>query len=178
METAVKQRIKVLLEAKKATLNSIANGDTALKMALSRQVNGTTAISQVTISLLLSKFPDLSAEWLLRGAGDMLISSVVPTERTPRDDRENTETTTATTRQRHGNEPMDNATLTAALEQIEQLQTELAQQKEFNALQREYVADLKERIAEYQERISELKEIIHELKKAQHAATVPHAKNA
>ena len=83
MGTAVKQRIKVLLEAKKATLNSIANGDTALKMALSRQVNGTTAISQATISLLLSKFPDLSAEWLLRGAGAMLISSVVPTERRP-----------------------------------------------------------------------------------------------
>ena len=167
METAVKQRIKVLLEAKKATLNSIANGDTALKMALSRQVNGTTAISQVTISLLLSKFPDLSAEWLLRGAGDMLISSVVPTERTPRDDRETTDTTTE-----------DSSDIAAAhIEKIEQLQAELEQQKEFNALQKEYVMDLKERIAEYQERVAELKEIIHELKKAQHTVTVPHAKS-
>ena len=167
METAVKQRIKVLLEAKKATLNSIANGDTALKMALSRQVNGTTAISQVTISLLLSKFPDLSAEWLLRGAGDMLISSVVPTERTPRDDRETTDTTTE-----------DSSDIAAAhIEKIEQLQAELEQQKEFNALQKEYVINLKERISEYQDRVAELKEIIHELKKAQHTVTVPHAKS-
>ena len=167
METAVKQRIKVLLEAKKATLSSIANGDTALKMALSRQVNGTTAISQVTISLLLSKFPDLSAEWLLRGTGDMLISSVVPTERTPRDDRETTDTTTEDS----------SDTAAAYIEKIEQLQAELEQKKEFNALQKEYVIDLKERISEYQERVAELKDTIHELKKAQHTVTAPHAKS-
>lgn len=178
MDKQVKNRVKQAMDQLSISAYAIAKSCSINERTIYEQTNGSSKIGTSVLAALLAYCPQLSAEWLLRGAGDMLISSVVPTERTPRDDRENTETTTATTRQRHGNEPMDNATLTAALEQIEQLQTELAQQKEFNALQREYVADLKERIAEYQERISELKEIIHELKKAQHAATVPHAKNA
>lgn len=178
MDKDVKMRVKIAMESLGISAYSIAKSCSINERTIYEQTNGSSRIGVSAVAALLSVSPELSAEWLLRGTGEMLISSVVPTEGQPREHRENTETTTATTRQRHGNEPMGNATLTAALEQIEQLQTELAQQKEFNALQREYVADLKERIAEYQERISELKEIIHELKKAQHAATVPHAKNA
>ena len=75
METAVKQRIKDFLKSKKVSLNSISAGDVAKKMALSRQINGDTSLSHGTISLLLEKFPDLSAEWLLRGVGDMLTTA-------------------------------------------------------------------------------------------------------
>jgi hypothetical protein len=75
METAVKQRIKDFLKSKKVSLNSISAGDVAKKMALSRQINGDTSLSHGTISLLLETFPDLSAEWLLRGVGDMLTTT-------------------------------------------------------------------------------------------------------
>lgn len=173
METAVKQRIKVLLEAKKATLNSIANGDTALKMALSRQVNGTTAISQVTISLLLSKFPDLSAEWLLRGAGDMLISSVVSTEGQPREHRENTDTTTEDSSDAALKEKIEellNTTLAAYKEKIEELQYIID-------LQKDYIDGNKNTIAQLEDFIKHLKAENYELKKAQHTVTVPHAKS-
>ena len=190
METAVKQRIKVLLEAKKATLSSIANGDTALKMALSRQVNGTTAISQVTISLLLSKFPDVSAEWLLRGTGDMLISSVVPTERTPRDDRETTEQITKDQPRTNQGSTKDESTTedssdVALKEKIEELlNTTLAAYKKkieelqyIIDLQKDYIDGNKNTIAQLEDFIKHLKAENHELKKAQHTVTEPHAKS-
>mgnify|MGYP002514207481 CR=1 FL=1 len=126
--------------------------------------NGTVRHLSDTLSAnikdkISTNFLQLNINWLLTGNGEML---VVPTD-TPRDERPTTEDSSDTA--------------AAYIEKIEQLQAELEQQKEFNALQKEYVMNLKERIAEYQERVAELKEIIHELKKAQHTATVPHAKS-
>lgn len=137
--------------------------------------NGTVGHLSDTLSAnikekISTNFQQLNIDWLLTGNGNML---VVPTERTPRDDRETTEQITK-------DEPTteDSSDAAAAyIEKIEQLQAELEQQKEFNALQKEYVMDLKERIAEYQERVAELKDIIHELKKAHSSAIALHAKS-
>lgn len=167
MEKRIKERAKQALKELEISVASVAKFRGLSDRTLLDQINGSSKIGAATLEALLAYRPDLSAEWLLRGAGDMLISSVVPTETTPRDDRETTDTTTE-----------DSSDIAAAhIEKIEQLQAELEQQKEFNALQKEYVINLKERIAEYQERVAELKDTIHELKKAQHTVTVPHAKS-
>lgn len=126
--------------------------------------NGTVRHLSDTLSAnikdkISTNFLQLNINWLLTGNGEMF---VVPTD-TPRDEQPTTE---------------DSSDIAAAyIEKIEQLQAELEQQKEFNALQKEYVINLKERISEYHDRVAELKEIIHELKKAQHTVTVPHAKS-
>ncbi|MCM1034965.1 MAG: hypothetical protein NC229_01590 [Bacteroides sp.] len=71
MEEFVRQRVKDLIfTTKKISLTSIGESS-ATKMQLSRQINGNTSISLGTILLILSTFPDISAEWLLRGDGDM-----------------------------------------------------------------------------------------------------------
>lgn len=167
MEKRIKERAKKALKELEISVNELANFRQLTRSTINDQFNGNSKIGAAALEALLAYCPQLSAEWLLRGAGDMLISSIVPTEGTPRDDRETTDTTTE-----------DSSDIAAAhIEKIEQLQAELEQQKEFNALQKEYVINLKERIAEYQDRVAELKEIIHELKKAQHTVTVPHAKS-
>lgn len=178
METAVKQRIKVLLEAKKATLNSIANGDTALKMALSRQVNGTTAISQVTISLLLSKFPDLSAEWLLRGTGEMLISSVVLTEGQPREHRENTDQIVdANKKVLEQIQELAAAQKEAYAAAINEKDDKIQELKYYVELQKDYIDGQKKTIEKLEQFVEHLQEENRELKKAHSTASVTHARS-
>lgn len=43
---------------------------------LNRQLNGVRELSLVTVNSILDTFVDISAEWLLRGKGEMLLSSV------------------------------------------------------------------------------------------------------
>ena len=42
---------------------------------MSRQLNGVSEISVPTINAILDNYDDISAEWLLRGKGEMLISA-------------------------------------------------------------------------------------------------------
>ena len=71
MENAVKQRIRDILRVKRSNLTIIAEGVESVRVTLSRQISGRTALSFSTIDIFLDKFPDVSAEWLLRGEGDM-----------------------------------------------------------------------------------------------------------
>ncbi|MCR8918360.1 XRE family transcriptional regulator [Bacteroides sp. ET225] len=43
-------------------------------------MNGIRELSLTTINAILSTFPDISAEWLLRGKGEMLIAEEQPSE--------------------------------------------------------------------------------------------------
>lgn len=74
----IRKRLKDILLHYNATLNSIAT-DGAMQTRLSRQINGGTNITYDTIGRFLELFPDISAEWLLRGKGQMLISDNLPT---------------------------------------------------------------------------------------------------
>ncbi len=47
---------------------------------LSRQLNGARELSLTTVYTVLSCYPEISAEWLLRGTGEMLLTSEQPTE--------------------------------------------------------------------------------------------------
>ena len=73
----IRKQLKDILLHYNATLNSIAV-DNAMQTRLSRQVNGGAAITYDTILHFLEIFPDVSAEWLLRGKGEMLISDNLP----------------------------------------------------------------------------------------------------
>ena len=70
-DVMLKERIKHLLWRKKTTINRIADTDTE-RVRLSRQINGDmTLVTYDTIYKLLYMFPDVSAEWLVRGEGSM-----------------------------------------------------------------------------------------------------------
>ena len=75
LERAVRNRIKQLQNEKKLTENGLAGGDTPTQKRLNRQLSHGASISLDTILRLLSACPDVSADWLLRGAGDMYITS-------------------------------------------------------------------------------------------------------
>ena len=71
MQSTVKQRIKSILRAKKIQIPVLSEGDENLRRTLFRQINEDTALTISTVVFILDKFPDVSAEWLLRGQGEM-----------------------------------------------------------------------------------------------------------
>lgn len=71
MESAVKQRIREVLHEKNISLSGFAGSDGALQKKLSRQINLGGALTYETISAILTRYPDVSAEWLMRGSGSM-----------------------------------------------------------------------------------------------------------
>ena len=158
-EKSLKQRIVDLLTSQNVSVNLFAKCSGLKQTTLSDQINGESKISAITLTALLEYFPNLSAEWLLRGEGDMLKPAEADT--TPLPLAEDTE------KLRSSYE-----------EEIIKLRDKLDEHKEFNALQREYVTQLKKDISEYQDRVAELKDHINDLKKAQQSASVHHAKNA
>ena len=73
----IRKRLKDILLHYNETLNSISS-DNAMQTRLTRQVNGGASITYETILRFLEIFPEVSAEWLLRGKGEMLISDNLP----------------------------------------------------------------------------------------------------
>lgn len=78
MEDSIRQRIKDVLSEHHSNTNRLAGDDTAFQNRLSRQINQGSSISCDTVARVLMAFPDVSAEWLLRGQGEMLISDNLP----------------------------------------------------------------------------------------------------
>ena len=190
MEKRIKERAKQALKELEISVSTIAKYRGLSDRTLLDQFNGNSKIGAAALEALLAYCPQLSAEWLLRGAGDMLISSVVPTERIPRDNREMTEQITKdqprTNQGSTKDEPTTEDSSDAALkEKIEELlNTTLAAYKEkidelqyIIDLQKDYIDGNKNTIAQLEDFIKHLKAENHELKKAQHTVTVPHAKS-
>ena len=150
------ERVQLALRSLNISVNALAKSSGISQTTLNQQINGTVKMGMAVITSLLDYSPSLSAEWLLRGEGDMLKADTTPLP------------LAEVTQELSSNNE----------EELAKLREQLDQQKEFNALQKEYVTDLKERIKEYQDRVAELKEHIYELKKEHHSASVHHAKNA
>lgn len=73
MKTTITQRIKELIDFKGMSINSFSKKINIVQTTLNRQINGdTSSIPVDTIEAILHYFPEISAEWLLRGEGDML----------------------------------------------------------------------------------------------------------
>lgn len=72
MEDNVTQRVKEFLRSIHLTTNGLSKVINIGQPTLSKQLKeGGCGVSLTTIVLLLEAYPDLSAEWLLRGEGDM-----------------------------------------------------------------------------------------------------------
>lgn len=71
-EILLKDRIRHLLNLKKVNFGMLADGNETLRARYGRQVNNAdTSVPYTTIHLLLSMFPDISADWLIMGEGSM-----------------------------------------------------------------------------------------------------------
>lgn len=71
-EILLKDRIRHLLNLKKVNFGMLADGNETLRARYGRQVNNAdTSVPYTTIHLLLSMFPDISADWLVMGEGSM-----------------------------------------------------------------------------------------------------------
>ena len=71
----VRQRINTVLKEKKITENSVASGDSAAQSRLNSQLSHGKRITLDTVLRVLDACPDISADWLLRGSGDMYITA-------------------------------------------------------------------------------------------------------
>ena len=78
MESSIRQRIKDILNVFNSNTNRLAGDDVNFQNRLSRQVNHNSSISCDTIIRVLTAYPEVSAEWLLRGSGEMLFSDTLP----------------------------------------------------------------------------------------------------
>lgn len=68
---AVRNRINDVLREKGLTENSVAAGVSAVQSRLNSQLSHGGKITLDTILRILDACPDVSAEWLLRGTGEM-----------------------------------------------------------------------------------------------------------
>lgn len=75
METTVAKRIKSILNDNQISIAAFAKMIGMLQVTCNRQIRGDQAVSLAMIEGFLHVFPDISAEWLLRGEGEMYKSN-------------------------------------------------------------------------------------------------------
>ena len=67
MEVIIFQRIKLILENKQVSVNSLSKLVDVAQTTLNTQLRGERALSANVVAKVLIAFPDVSAEWLMRG---------------------------------------------------------------------------------------------------------------
>lgn len=72
----LKDRVRNMLTFKRCSVGALADNET-LRNRYRRQINGDAALPYTTIVLLLEMFPDVSAEWLVMGRGEMIRQDAV-----------------------------------------------------------------------------------------------------
>lgn len=85
MKESVLQRVIDICSAKFASESQFAKAIGINQKTINQQLKGERSISIDTILAILSSFEDISAEWLLRGTGNMELSE----ESEPTDNLEN-----------------------------------------------------------------------------------------
>jgi len=68
----LKKNVRLLLQIRKCSCRSLAASAGMNERNVSNQVNGDTELSMKLLLAILDIFPDVSAEWLLRGTGSMV----------------------------------------------------------------------------------------------------------
>lgn len=71
MEVTIYQRIILILDNKQVSVNALSKLVEMSQTTLNTQLKGERALSANVVSKVLSVFPDVSAEWLMRGVGTM-----------------------------------------------------------------------------------------------------------
>ena len=75
-EEAVRARINKLQTEKGFTENGLAGGNIPTLKRLNRQLSHGAAITLDTLLRILQAYPEISADWLLRGSGEMYRSGI------------------------------------------------------------------------------------------------------
>lgn len=70
-ESSIKQRVKDILSINDSNPTRLAKRYSVNQKTLNNQINSDVQMSASTILLIMDAFPDISAEWLLRGEGEM-----------------------------------------------------------------------------------------------------------
>ena len=71
MEVTIYQRIMLILDDKQVSVNALSKLVEMSQTTLNTQLKGERALSANVVLKVLSVFPDVSAEWLMRGVGTM-----------------------------------------------------------------------------------------------------------
>ena len=71
MEITVYQRIKAYIDDNRISLNALAKTLNMNQSTVLRQVKGEQTLSSTLVENFLKAYPDVSAEWLMRGVGTM-----------------------------------------------------------------------------------------------------------
>lgn len=73
MEMSIYQRIMLILDDKQVSVNALSKLAEMSQTTLNTQLKGERALSANVVAKVLSVFPDVSAEWLMRGVGTMYL---------------------------------------------------------------------------------------------------------
>lgn len=71
METTIYQRVKLVLEDKSISVNALSKQINVAQATLNPQLRGDRTLAANIVEKILTAFPDVSAEWLMRGIGTM-----------------------------------------------------------------------------------------------------------
>lgn len=71
MEVTIYQRIMLVLEDKQVSVNALSKLVDMSQTTLNTQLKGERALSANVVAKVLVAYPDVSAEWLMRGVGTM-----------------------------------------------------------------------------------------------------------
>lgn len=71
METTIYQRVKLVLEDKSISVNALSKQISVAQATLNPQLRGDRTLAANIVAKILDAFPDVSAEWLMRGVGTM-----------------------------------------------------------------------------------------------------------
>ncbi len=71
MEITIYQRVKLVLEDKSISVNALSKQINVAQATLNPQLRGDRTLAANIVEKILTAFPDVSAEWLMRGIGTM-----------------------------------------------------------------------------------------------------------
>lgn len=71
MEITIYQRVKSVLEDKSISVNALSKQINVAQATLNPQLRGDRTLAANIVAKILDAFPDVSAEWLMRGVGTM-----------------------------------------------------------------------------------------------------------
>ena len=76
MEETIYQRVKCVLEDKSISVNALSKQINVAQATLNPQLRGDRTLAANIVEKILNAFPDVSAEWLMRGVGTMYHTEV------------------------------------------------------------------------------------------------------
>lgn len=77
MEVTIYQRVKCVLENKSISVNALSKQINVAQATLNPQLRGDRTLAANIVEKILEVFPDVSAEWLMRGVGTMYVKEDV-----------------------------------------------------------------------------------------------------